>query len=140
MSAPTNHPQHSVILFDGQCNMCNAWVRFVIARDVNDVFRFAPLQSQAAEQLMRQYECAPADTSTVILIEHGQIYRQSSAALRIARQLGGAWWLLSALRIVPRCLRDGAYRFVARRRDRWFGRGDACESASAAAELRGKFL
>jgi len=133
MLAQSNYSRHSVILFDGQCNMCNAWVRFVIARDVNNVFRFAPLQSQAAAQLMHQYECAAtntpppplADTSSLILIEHGQLYRQSSAALRIVGKLGGAWWLLSALLVVPSCLLDGPYQFVARRRYRWFGRADA---------------
>jgi predicted DCC family thiol-disulfide oxidoreductase YuxK len=33
--------EHPVILFDGVCNLCNAAVQFVIARDPKQHFRFA---------------------------------------------------------------------------------------------------
>lgn len=136
----SGNQHHSVILFDGQCNMCNKCIRFVSARDANDRFRFAPLQSPAAERLMSQFNCGPADTSSVLLIEQGSLYRQSTAALRITQQLRSPWWLLSALRVVPECLRNGVYQWIARRRYQWFGRSDVCQGTPMTAELRSKFL
>ena len=41
---PTAQP---LILFDGVCNLCNAAVGWVIARDRRGVFRFGSLQSTA---------------------------------------------------------------------------------------------
>jgi predicted DCC family thiol-disulfide oxidoreductase YuxK len=37
-----------LIFFDGVCNLCNGFVQFVIERDPEARFRFAPLQSDAA--------------------------------------------------------------------------------------------
>ena len=43
----------SIVLFDGVCNLCNGFVRFVIARDPATRFQFAPLQSETAGRLIR---------------------------------------------------------------------------------------
>jgi predicted DCC family thiol-disulfide oxidoreductase YuxK len=47
-----------LILFDGVCNLCNAWVRFVIRHDPTGVFRFAAQQSppigQAVMEIMSE--------------------------------------------------------------------------------------
>jgi hypothetical protein len=51
-SAPSE--ASAIILYDGVCNLCNASVRFVLARDHNDFFRFASLQSQAGRKLARR--------------------------------------------------------------------------------------
>ncbi|MGA9335274.1 MAG: DCC1-like thiol-disulfide oxidoreductase family protein, partial [Rudaea sp.] len=52
---------------------------------------------------------------------------------------GGIWNVLSnGLRIVPRALRDPAYRWIARHRYRWFGRRDTCYLPQA--EDRKRFL
>ena len=127
----------SVILFDGVCNLCNAWVRFVIKRDPHARFAFAPLGSDAANELLRERQSTVASDS-IILVEKDAIYDQSTAALRIARRLSGAWSLTSAFLVVPRVLRDAVYRLIARNRYRWFGRRDACMVPTP--ELRARFL
>src|SRR5690606_23038706 len=100
---PTSHP---VVLFDGVCNLCNASINFVIDRDAEAVFRFAPLQSDVGRALVA--ECGLVDEDSIVLVEDGRCYVRSDAALRIARRLDGAWRLLGVLRIVPRPLRDAA--------------------------------
>jgi predicted DCC family thiol-disulfide oxidoreductase YuxK len=127
-----------VILFDGVCNLCNASVLFVIERDPDARFAFAPLQSEFGAALLREHGYHGDPLTTVLLIEDGRIYDRSSAALRIARRLSGLWPLLWALRIVPRPLRDAAYDWLARRRYRWFGRSEACRMPTP--ELRSRFL
>ena len=127
-----------VILFDGVCNLCNASVLFIIDRDPRGHFAFAPLQSDYAAAQLREHGRQGDGLTTVILIEDGQVYDRSSAALRIARRLSGLWPLLSVFRIVPRPLRDLAYDWLARHRYRWFGRTEACRLPTP--ELRTRFL
>lgn len=130
-----------VVLFDGGCNLCHGSVRFVARRDPRGRFRFAALQSEVARRLLERVG-APADlpaaVDSLVLVQDGRWHVRSDAALRIAARLRAPWPLLSALRIVPRPLRDAAYAFVARRRLRWFGRREAC--LLPAGDLRGRFL
>jgi predicted DCC family thiol-disulfide oxidoreductase YuxK len=129
----------SVILFDGVCNLCNAWVQFVIRHDPDARFAFAPLQSAAAEDLLRARHGSRAlGSETIMLVEKDGIYDQSTAALRIARGLSGLWPLLGMFLMVPKVLRDAVYRGIARNRYRWFGRREVCMVPTPA--LRSRFL
>jgi predicted DCC family thiol-disulfide oxidoreductase YuxK len=95
------------------------------------------LGSDAANELLRERQSTVASDS-IILVENDAIYDQSTAALRIARGLSGAWPVTSAFLVVPRMLRDAFYRLIARNRYRWFGRRDACMVPTP--ELRARFL
>lgn len=116
----------SLILFDGVCNLCNGSVRFVLKRDRHDRFRFAPLQSEVAHAYLPGPTSADPALSSMILVEDGQVYMRSDAALRIARRLTGGWPLLYGLMVLPRFLRDGLYNFIARHRYAWFGKRSTC--------------
>ncbi|PSQ96398.1 MAG: thiol-disulfide oxidoreductase DCC [Bacteroidetes bacterium SW_9_63_38] len=127
----------AIILFDGVCNLCNGTVNFIIDHDPDGVFCFAPLQSDAAEEHL-------ADTtlnghlSTIVLVENGEAYIRSTAALRIARRLTAPWPLLYFFIVVPRPLRDTVYRWIARNRYDWFGRRDECRRPTP--NLKTRFL
>jgi len=125
-------PQSSVVLFDGVCNLCNAAVQFILKRDPGGRFRFASLQSQAAEQLLGG---APT-VDSIILWEDGRTYGKSAAALRIARGLRFPWPLLSVFLVVPPAVRNWIYDWIARNRYRWFGRRDACMIPSKEFQIR----
>ncbi len=125
-----------VVLFDGVCNLCNAAVTFIIDRDPEAVFRFAPLQSDVGQRLVRQ--CGLEGEDTIVLVEHGRCSVRSTAALQIARRLTGGWPLLGAFLAVPAPLRDAAYRFIARNRLAWFGKRDACRMPTP--NLQRRFL
>jgi predicted DCC family thiol-disulfide oxidoreductase YuxK len=128
-----------VVLFDGVCNLCNGAVNFIIDRDPAARFRFAALQSTQAAELLAPLGRAPeADPNSFILVEDGRLYERSTAALRVARRMGGAWKLFYAFIIIPRPIRDAAYRFVAKNRYRWFGKAEACRMPTP--ELRARFL
>lgn len=117
-----------IILFDGVCNLCSASVRFVADRDRRQRFRFAFLQSETGQGLMRRHDLDDGDLlSSVILIDRGRAYEKSTAALRIAKQLDGLWPALFALILIPKPLRDWVYDFVGQRRYRWFGQTSVCQ-------------
>ena len=128
----------SLIIFDGVCNLCNTLVKFIIARDPEGRFQFAPLQSESGRRVLRERGVGEPYPDAIILVESRQIYVRSTAALRIARQLRPPWPLAYGLIVVPRAVRDWAYDLIANRRYRWFGRRQTCMIPTA--ELRARFL
>jgi len=127
-----------IVLFDGVCNLCSRSVAFIIEHERESTLRFASVQSNTGAELMQRYGLDPANITTFALILDNVAYTRSDAALRIARRLRGPWRLLTALRIVPRPLRDFVYDLVARNRYRWFGRRETCMVPTP--ELRARFL
>ncbi len=116
-----------ILLFDGVCNLCNAAVRFVMDNDRTGRIMFASLQSDVGRTLVGRTEGLDADDpGTFVFVEDGRRYERSTAALKVARHLGGLWSLLGALEVVPTGVRDAVYDLVAARRYGWFGRSDAC--------------
>lgn len=127
--------EKGVVLFDGVCNLCNQSIQLIIKRDKQDYFRFAALDSDYGRAMVSRYQVA---TDSIVLIEKEQAYTQSDAALRIARRLSGIYPLLYAAMLIPKFIRDGIYRLIARNRYRWFGKRQSCWMPSA--QLSKKFL
>ena len=130
--------QAAIILFDGVCNLCNGWVRFVIRRDPNGTFRFAAQQSPAGQAMLEDHVRGAGELSSVILIEDRAIYVESDAVLRIFARLGPPWSWITIFRIFPRRVRDACYRFIAKHRYQWFGRTEVCQIPSA--DERSRFI
>ena len=131
----------AIILFDGHCNLCSGSVRFIIKRDPHAHFRFASLQSDAAQRICAEHGIPVPPSSepdSIIVIADGLALERSDAALAIARRMRFPWPLLHSLRVIPRPCRDWAYRLVARHRYRWFGRTEACMVPTP--ELRARFI
>lgn len=126
-----------IILFDGECNFCSFWVKYVIKRDKNDQFRFASLQSEVGNELLDQYEVNPTIDS-VVYIAKKSCYIKSNATLHILKQLGGIRSFLFVFIIIPKFIRDIIYDFVAKNRYKWFGK-KTCELPSNP-DFKNKFL
>jgi predicted DCC family thiol-disulfide oxidoreductase YuxK len=129
---------HPIVLFDGVCNLCSGSVQLILQHDPAGRFRFASLQSDLAQRLLTERGLDPKALDSVVVIDGDRLYRESDAALRIARDLKGAWKVLTVFRVIPRPLRDWAYRLIARNRYRWFGKAETCWLPTP--ELRGRFL
>ena len=129
---------HSIVLFDGICNYCNSWVNFTIRHDKRDMFRFAPLQSDAGRAILEKFGLDSEKIDTFVLVEGEQIYLRSTAGLRMLKGIGGFYAALYSLIIVPPYLRDWVYRIIARNRYRWWGKKETCMVPTP--ELKKKFL
>jgi predicted DCC family thiol-disulfide oxidoreductase YuxK len=127
----------SIILFDGICNFCNSSVQFIIKRDPTGYFKFASLQSETGQQLLKQYG-VKKEIDSLIVIEKQNVYIKSSAAIQICRKLTGLWRLFSVLRVFPPIVRDYLYDIVAKNRYNWFGKRDSCMLPTA--EMKKRFL
>ena len=132
-----------VILYDGVCGLCNRLVQFVLKRDKQDRFRFASLQSDLANKVLQRHDRDPHDLDTVyVVVDYAQpterLLARSDAILFLLRELGGIWKLAVMGNILPRTMRDGIYKLVARNRYRVFGKYDSCMLPDP--QHRAKFL
>ena len=119
-------PDDGIILYDGVCVLCSGWMRFVLRRDRDALFRFTPIQSDYGAALARGLGIDPANPDTNAVIWQGVAYRRSDAALRVVSLLPGLGWV-RWFHIVPRFLRDAVYRLIARTRYRVWGRHAVCD-------------
>lgn len=109
-----------IILFDGDCGFCNSWVKFIISRDPKNKFKFAPIRSSIAKELileLKEHNLNLENLDSIILIENKQIYTHSTAVLRILKHLDGLNWLYIFI-LIPKILRDLVYKLVSRNRHR----------------------
>ena len=125
-----------LILFDGVCNWCNAWVSVTIAYDPAEQFKFGTLQSEQAQRILRDLDLSATDYQTFLLLEEGHVYTKSTAALRVIRQLSRWWPLYYLCMLVPTPIRDVAYDFVTRHRYQWMGRSATCRVPTQAERER----
>lgn len=129
--------EHPIIFFDGVCGLCNRTVDFVIARDRNRRFRFAPLQGETAQRVLGMTPQQPLNS--MALFDRDGIHHRTDAVSRMLCGLGGVWSFLGwSLRLVPRPVRNWGYNVIARNRYRWFGRKESCRLP--APEERALFL
>ena len=126
-----------VVLFDGVCNFCDSSVQFIIKHDKSNSLKFASLQSEFGQNLLKQFNHTTA-LESVIFFENNQIYTKSTAAFHIANYFDGIWKMLTYLRIFPAFLTDFFYDIIAKNRYKWFGKKDSCMIPSP--EIRNRFI
>jgi predicted DCC family thiol-disulfide oxidoreductase YuxK len=134
-----------VLLFDGECGLCQRLVRVLLGLDRRGRLRFAPLQGPTAQSYLRQQGLSATDFESMLLVsdwtgrDTTTPLRQTDAAIAALREIGGIGGMMAAvLRVVPRAWRDAGYRLVARWR-RWLF-GAARAGALARTEWSGRFL
>ncbi|MBK9376538.1 MAG: DUF393 domain-containing protein [Holophagales bacterium] len=131
-----------LVLYDGGCGLCHRSVAFLARRDRDgSLFVFAPLGGPTATVRLVAGGDGPLPSGTVaVLDETGRLRTRSDAVLHALDRLGGAWrFVAGVVKVVPRPLRDGVYRAVARTRGRLLARPrGTCPRLPA--HLAGRFL
>lgn len=114
---PFRQSAGEIIFFDGECGLCDGFVRFVLRENhAAQPFCFAPLQGRLVRETIP--DDARAKLPDSIVLACGQrIVVKSEAVLYVLARLGGLWTLTSTiLRPVPSRIRDAAYDAIARLR------------------------
>jgi predicted DCC family thiol-disulfide oxidoreductase YuxK len=130
--------REALILFDGVCNLCNAWVNFVIDHDRAESFFFGAQQSAGGQAILGALHLKGQDLAGIILVVGSRVYIDSTAILEICARLPRPWKYVALLRLIPRPFRDAVYRWLARHRYKWFGRSAACRVPTP--QLQRRFL
>lgn len=117
-----------VLLYDGDCRLCNGVVRFILRHDREGRLRFAPLQSAPAQAFLAGRGLPTSDFGSLVYVtdwetrESAAVLFRTDGALAAFRDMGAPWARLAGLRVVPAFLRDAVYRLIARTRYALFGR------------------
>src|SRR5690606_4009858 len=113
----------ALLLYDGECALCAHSVRFLAPRDRAGALRFAAIAGPHGRAIAVAAGVDPDAPATLLLSKNGRTYAFSDAVLESLKLVKRPWPLLARVgQLVPRGLRDGLYRLVARNRYRWFGR------------------
>ncbi len=124
--------QHPIMLFDGECAMCNGAVQFVLTHDRNNVLRFASLQSELGQQYLKQLDLPQHDFNSYLVIDEQKAFDKSRAVYKMFFYMGGGWRYLAYLTLlVPRVISDAIYSYGFKNRYKWFGKSTQCRLVSA---------
>ena len=125
-----------LVIFDGRCGFCNQSVRWFLVHDRRDRLRFAPSESPKVAELLARHSDAASDSalssSTLIVGRNPgssseKLFIRSDAALALLEELPRPWpAIATALRMIPRPLRDLGYWLIARSRYHIGGQLQTC--------------
>jgi predicted DCC family thiol-disulfide oxidoreductase YuxK len=117
----------AIILFDGPCVLCNAWINRLCKWDHNDQLRFATLESKTGKDFFKERNLDPTELESVVFWIPNVMYAlEAQATFELFKILGGRFSLLTIFNILPQFFTRGIYRVIARNRYRWFGKLDSC--------------
>lgn len=128
MTSPESHGP--VLLFDGECGLCNRVVRRLLRLDREGKLRFAPLQGPAAQAYLQAHGLPAQDFSTLVFVPDWPAgaaapLLRTDGVIAALRAVGRPGWA-GALAVFPRVVRDAGYQLVARTRFAVFGPWRAC--------------
>jgi predicted DCC family thiol-disulfide oxidoreductase YuxK len=118
--------------------LCNGIVKFTIKRDPKGKFKFASLQSDSGQALLKRLGLPTDDFDSFVFINGDKYFLKSSAGLHVLKELGGLWSLFYVFIVFPRPLRDFIYQIIAKTRYRIFGKRDACMIPTQ--DIKARFL
>ena len=116
----------SLIIIDGDCNLCNGTAKNIQKRDKNKLFHYVSLQSDSGKHIIKKYNIS-SEVDSVVFINKKQAFIKSDAVIEIARLLPFPWSLAVTLKFFPKTWRDWIYDIVAKKRYKWFGKTEKCQ-------------
>lgn len=140
---PAQHPG-ALVLYDGLCGFCDVSVQWLLRHDVRGALRFAPLHGPTAQAVLARHTEFPPDLDSIVFVEvlveadaEVELLSWHSLAIgRICRRLPYPWRAAALLTLLPRPLRDAAYRAFAAVRYRVWGRRESCRIPTPAERAR----
>jgi len=113
-----------IIIYDGECKLCDRSVRFIIDHEKDETLFFTHMNSSKGKEIRKSFGIDD-DYDSILLCEGDRLFGKSDAVLRISLYLKIPFSFLPFFFWVPLFIRDGLYDWVARKRYSWFGK-DNC--------------
>jgi len=118
--------QKDIIIFDGECNLCNGVVGWLLKFAPKDLFQFVAFQSSYGQQLLTKYGFPTEQLDTVILIDDDGVKTHSDGFLKIISKIPKWKKVAALLAFIPRLIRDFIYKTASKHRVQWFGKSKSC--------------
>jgi len=116
----------NIIVFDGECVLCNRFFHFIVAIDRKQQFHFLTAQSPVGEVLYQHFGLKDGDFDTSLVLIDGVLYERMHGFYKVMQIIGLPWSPLCAFGLLPNFINDFLYNRVARNRYRIFGRREQC--------------
>lgn len=116
-----------VIVFDGDCTLCNRLVRLVVKWNRNPNLKITSFDSEWAQANVPEL----VGRKSVIFVDQ-DYYKHSTAVIRALDAMNNHMIPFKLLLWIPDVIRDDVYKWVARNRRRFAGNAsaDECEMPS----------
>lgn len=118
--------EKGIIIFDGECNLCNGVVGWLLKLTPPSQFEFVPFQSPRGQLLLSNIGFSTSKLETVVLIDEQGITTHSDGFIRIISKIPKWQKLASPLAFIPRVFRDFIYTTASTNRVKWFGNSNSC--------------
>lgn len=115
-----------IILFDGECNLCNGVIGWLLKFAPVRMFSFIPFQSPRGQKYLNEHGFNTDSLDTVILIDQQGVHTHSNGFLRLIGKIDKWKRVAALLAFIPRIIRDFIYKTASKNRVRWFGNSSSC--------------
>lgn len=115
----------NVLIYDGDCNMCSRLIRFVVKINRNRHLFITDFNSEWTQNNIEIDE----RIDSLVYVRNREEYIYSDAVIHLLMDTRKLFRPFVILKVIPKQLRDAAYRWIARNRKRIFS-SDSCEMPS----------
>jgi len=121
----TNAQKH-IVIFDGECGVCQFFKEKAESRDFNQQLKFIPFQTADLGNLSPGLSEEMAAKSIYFIHISGERFQGAEAFFEVMKRLKGIWSILGRIFALPlfAYIAEPFYRIFARNRmhiSRWFG-------------------
>lgn len=109
----------ALIVIDGECGLCSRASHYGMAKARAGMLRFIAQQDDEALVLLERHGLMATANETMVCFVGDRPFIRSAAVVQVAKRLRGMRRLQALVWLVPKPLRDAAYRLVAKRRHKW---------------------
>ncbi len=113
-----------ILFFDGECNLCNSSVDFLIRFNKGHHFYIASLQGKTAPQYLSPEQIEKK--GSLVLWTPGGVLQRSEAVFKVISLSKSPLRVLLIFSILPRFFLDWIYNVIAQNRYRLFGKKSTC--------------
>ena len=114
---------NKIIVFDGECLICNSFYKWVIRNDKKNHFFFSNIQSQFYS---KNSNIDKSKDSIIVIINNKKILYESDAVAYIFRKTKKQLAIRILISILPKFISNFFYRIVAKNRYKIFGKKEKC--------------
>ena len=113
---------NEIIIFDGECFICNRFYKWLLRNDKKNHFMFTNIQSK----FYSENSNIDKSKDSIIVIKNNKMLYESDAIIYIFKKTKTQSFLRFILSIFPRFVSNSIYRIIAKNRYNFFGKNDTC--------------
>jgi predicted DCC family thiol-disulfide oxidoreductase YuxK len=115
-----------LVIYDGLCPLCTWGGRLLFRLGGEKRFHFLYLQDPRWQDLKEELLSHYHSVDSIVFYDGENFFIEGDAILGIIRRLPLLFRPLLLLAFIPKKWRDAAYRYIARRRQQWYGQHSKC--------------